>query len=451
MAHHLRNSAYHQLIRRLNKFPQGAPPSRQLLEILKLLFSEQEARWVSLLPLKVFTAEKASRAWGLNPAATRKILDRLCQKALLVDIEQNGSMYYCLPPPMAGFFEFSLMRTRTDIDQKTLAELFYRYINDQEHFARDLFALGDTHMGRVFVHEPRIPDACRMEVLDYERASKVIRSASAIGLSLCYCRHKMAHIDRACQAPLEMCLTLNITAAALIRNGHARAADRTEALDILQRAYDHNLVQFGENVRQQVNFICNCCKCCCEGMIAARRFALFHPVQTSNFLPRFALEQCSGCGQCCKVCPVDALSLAGAGRGSGPGRSTVVFDKTICLGCGLCARVCPAKAVQLAPRAQRTITPLNTAHRVVLMAIERQTLQHIVFDNQVLYSHRALAALLGVIFRLPPIKQILASKQLKSRYLEGLITRLKWQPGPPTPHPASQNLAAGEEQCSISI
>ena len=42
-----------------------------------------------------------------------------------------------------------------------------------------------------------------------------------------------------------------------------------------------------------------------------------------------------------------------------------------------------------------------------------------------LLSHRALAAVLGVILKLPPLKQALASRQLKSRYLEALIVRLK--------------------------
>ncbi len=32
---------------------------------------------------------------------------------------------YVLPPPMAGFFEFSMMRVREDIDQKALSELFH--------------------------------------------------------------------------------------------------------------------------------------------------------------------------------------------------------------------------------------------------------------------------------------------------------------------------------------
>jgi hypothetical protein len=36
-----------------------------------------------------------------------------------------------------------------------------------------------------------------------------------------------------------------------------------------------------------------------------------------------------------------------------------------------------------------------------------------------------LAAVLGVILKLPPIKQAMASQQVKSRYLEALIQRVK--------------------------
>ena len=56
-----------------------------------------------------------------------------------MDIEENGRQVYCLPPPMAGFFEFSLMRVRGDIDQKVLSELYYQYINIEEDFIKDLF------------------------------------------------------------------------------------------------------------------------------------------------------------------------------------------------------------------------------------------------------------------------------------------------------------------------
>jgi hypothetical protein len=64
-------------------------------------------------------------------------------------------------------------------------------------------------------------------------------------------------------------------------------------------------------------------------------------------------------------------------------------------------------------------------HKAVVMAIERGSLQHLIFDNRVLFSHRALAAVLGVLLNLPPIKQAMASQQIKSRYFEHLIRRMQ--------------------------
>ena len=57
------------------------------------------------------------------------------------------------------------------------------------------------------------------------------------------------------------------------------------------------------------------------------------------------------------------------------------------------------------------------------MAIERGSLQNLVFDNQLLRSHRALAAFFGAILKLPPAKRLLATEQVRSRYLEELIRR----------------------------
>jgi len=71
------------------------------------------------------------------------------------------------------------------------------------------------------------------------------------------------------------------------------------------------------------------------------------------------------------------------------------------------------------------ITPLNTAHRTVVMGIERGKLQDLIFDNRALASHRAMAAILGVILKLPPLKQVMASQQMKSRYLDNLLSSRK--------------------------
>ena len=426
MAHTTLKTSYSELVDRLNRFPQGAPTSDLLFNILSMLFSEEEAGLVSLIPIKPFTAKKAARIWHKSLVETQKILDELAGRSILVDIEQNGKTTYVLPPPMAGFFEFSMMRVRHDIDQKLLSELFYQYLNVEEDFIRELFTQGETQLGRTFVSEPALSEQNALHVLDYERASEVIETASHIGVGRCYCRHKMEHLGKACDAPQDICMTFNTTAASLTKHGAARAIDKQECHDLLQKAYDHNLVQFGENVREQVNFICNCCGCCCEAMIAARRFAIMNPVHTTNFIPVIDEATCNGCGKCVNVCPVEAMTLISANDPHKPKKKKARLNEEICLGCGVCIGSCnKLHSLALESRPKRVITPLNGTHRAVVMAIERGKLQNLIFDNHVLWSHRAMAGVLGAILKLPPIKRVMASQQLKSHYLENLISRVE--------------------------
>ena len=423
MAHHASRSVYDRLTERLNRFPQGAPPAESLFEILKLLFSEKEAALVALLPIRPFTAAEAARRWKTGEAEARNVLEALAGRAILLDWEGKEGTVYVLPPPMAGFFEFSMMRVRADLDQKALAELFYQYLNVEEDFVRALFAGGETQLGRAFVHEPALSAENDLHVLDFERASEVVKTATTRAIGLCYCRHKMAHLGRACDAPQDICMTFNTSAQALVRHGHARAVDVAEGLDLLAQARARGLVQFGENVREGVNFICNCCGCCCEALIAARRFAAAHPIQTTPFLPVVAEADCSGCERCVRACPVEALAAVSANDPKRPKRTVARLDEERCLGCGVCVPACREGALTLTARASRRLTPLNGAHRAVLMAVERGTLQELVFDNRLLWSHRAMAALLGAVLKLPPAKRLLATGQVRSRYLEALVRR----------------------------
>ena len=425
MAHQntIKYNSYQKLTERINLFPQGAVATDLLYNILKILFSEREAGLVSLLPIKPFNAKKASVIWKIKETEASKILNDLADRGILLDTENRGDILYSMPPPMAGFFEFSLMRYRNDIDQKTLSELFYQYMNVEEGFIKDLFTNGETQLGRVFVNEEVLSGENALHVLDYERASEVIKTASSIGIGVCYCRHKMEHIGNNCTAPMEICMTFNGSADSLTRHGIAKKIEVSEGIDLLQKARDFNLVQFGENVQENVNFICNCCGCCCEALIAARKFGFLNPVHTTNFIPSVIEENCNGCGKCVSLCPVEAMTLVSSNEPDKPLKKKAKLNQEICLGCSVCLKGCEKKAIRLSSRKERVITPVNSVHRVVLMAIERGKLQNLIFDNRVLLSHRAMAAVLGVILKLPPLKQALASQQFKSRYLVELIRR----------------------------
>jgi ferredoxin len=421
MSHVTLKNSYQTLSDRLNLFPQGAPPSELLFRILEVLFTSDEAALVALLPIRPFNAGAAAKVWKKPVAESRKILETLASKGMLLDMEMRGEQIFVLPPPMAGFFEFSMMRMGNGYDQKLLAELFYQYLNVEEDFVRNLFAGGETQIGRVFVSEQALGTDNTLTVMDYERASEVIQTAQQMGVGACYCRHKMEHMGKTCSAPMDICMTFSGTAQSLIKHGIARKVDAKEGMDLLDQAIEHSLVQFGENVQDKVAFICNCCGCCCEAMLAAKRFAVLNPISTTNFLPEVNTESCNGCGKCVETCPVEAMALVSAGDPHKPKHKKARLDEDLCLGCGVCVRACPNGGISLKARKQRVITPVTTAHRAVLMAIERGKLQNLIFDNQAHWNHRAMAAVLGVILKLPPVKQIMASKQMKSRYLEQLM------------------------------
>ncbi|ADQ14628.1 4Fe-4S dicluster domain-containing protein [Halanaerobium hydrogeniformans] len=418
MSHKTAKKSYENLVERLNKFPQGAPPSKTLYEILAMLFSEKEAEIVAQLPIKPFTADEAAKILKIDKTESEKILNELATRAILLDSQNKDKKYYILPPPMAGFFEFSMMRTRNDINQKLLAELYYQYLNVEEDFIKDLFLGGETKLGRVYVNEKVLSRDNLVHILDFEKASHIIKTADYIGISTCYCRHKMHHLDKACSAPLDICMTFNNTADSLIRHDHARRVESSECLELLHKAYENNLVQCGENVKNNPSFICNCCGCCCEALVAAKEFGALHPIQTTHYLAELTNNKCSQCQKCLSICPVNAISEIEDEEGK-----KIVVDKELCLGCGVCLRTCPENNIKLKRRKEKIITPVNSVHRTVMMAIERGKLQNLIFDKQVFASHRAMAAVISAVLKLPPIKQIMANKQLKSKYLAKMIKK----------------------------
>ncbi len=432
MGHVTTRDAYKNLEERINWFTQGAPPSETLYKILQVLYTEKEAKWVALLPVRPFTRKQAAKVWGTTEAKAEKLLDHLCEKALLVDSNYRGQRRFVMPPPMAGFIEFALMRTRGDIDQKYLSQLYFQYMNVEEDFVKDLFFATETKLGRVFVQEPVLANDKMNHILDYERAAHIVEEAKYIGLGMCYCRHKAYHAGHPCEmdAPWDVCLTFDNVARSLAEHGgYTKLISKEEAMDALTRSYESNLVQIGENVREHPAFICNCCGCCCEALQAARRFSPMQPVATTNYLPEVSEEKCVGCGKCEKICPILAITIDKENRKNLPEgtkeKRTAKIDTEICLGCGVCARNCPTKAISLKRRPIQVITPVNSTHRFVLQAIEKGTLQNLIFDNQAFASHRAMAAVFGTILKLPPLKQALASKQFKSVYLDKLLSMQK--------------------------
>jgi ferredoxin len=115
------------------------------------------------------------------------------------------------------------------------------------------------------------------------------------------------------------------------------------------------------------------------------------------------------------------MGMVSANDPDRPKRHRAKLDQEMCLGCGVCVRNCPQDAIHLRPRPERVITPVDSVQRVVMMAIERGKLQNLIFDNQALTSHRAMAAIFGAILGFASVKQALAGRQVRSLYLERIL------------------------------
>ena len=339
----------------------------------------------------------------------------MADKGLVMDFEHRGKITYILSPTVIGFFEFAFMRVRSDLPQKEIAQHMVAYAHDEPDFARSVFA-GKTQVGRTLVHEDAVDPADLTRILDYERATHIVKEAKAWAVSLCYCRHVMEHEGKACAKPMEVCTTLNSAADYVIRHGLGRRISREEALDIFARTREEGLVHIGDNVQKRPAFVCHCCGCCCAMLSAINRFKMFDAVVTSPF------EAAFDAGQMQRVRAVreKVPRVRDPDRGGAERRRRRPWIPRVCLGCGVCKPACARGALSMAARKERMIVPETAWQRAVVMAIERGKFQNLLFDDFDRLDHAVLRAVTRIVVGLPPVKKALLSQQVQSRFFRAL-------------------------------
>jgi ferredoxin len=412
---------YRLLQQRLDQQLTGAPKSPTFMKILRLLFSEEEAQVARRLPSRPTALDSLSRKLAIPSDELEARLTEMAQRGLVIDLECNGQRYFALPPVVIGFYEFTFMRFRDNVPMADLARLFEDYMKKDDRFTRGAFQ-GRTQIGRSLVREETLPQDGETEILDWERASRIITSASSVALSLCACRHKADHLGKACEQPQETCLTLNYAADAAVRGGFGRRITTDEAMDVLRQCKELGLAQTADNVQRKVTYICNCCGCCCGLMDAIKTFGIHKAVVTSNWISEIDAARCKACKKCAKACPAGAIDIV-AEEKQGQIRRWAERDEALCLGCGVCGTACKFGAIAMKPRPQRVYTPETIFDKRISMAIERGKLSHLIFDSPERLSHRAMGRVITVLEKSPPFKAAMAVRSLRSKFLSALVAR----------------------------
>jgi ferredoxin len=251
----------------------------------------------------------------------------------------------------------------------------------------------------------------------------MVAEAGSLSEGICHCRHIKEHLGQRCAMPITHCLSLGTGADYLVGAGLAKRIDQARALEILAYSRANDMVMMADNVREKPTFICNCCKCCCEMLWGFRTLREQPRLVTSNFVARVSAQECSGCGNCAKACPVEVIDLVPA-EPTPKHRSrkqAAQVNEGLCLGCGVCHRQCKTKALRLHPTGERVHTPATLIEKLMVQALERGKIQHFIFDDPSKITHRALGAVLSALVNLPPSKKLLAQKQIKSRVMQLLL------------------------------
>jgi len=416
---------YRDLLERLDKGQVGMPEPTHpharegWQEILEILFTPEEAALAAKMPLAPADLATISKRVGVPHEELGRRLDVMADKGIVMDLVSatTGKTKYMLSPPVVGFFEFSLMRAKDLIPKKRMAEALDAYTHGDVAFAKEVFG-SDTVVGRAMVHENVLGEDQLPDVLDWERATAVIEGSEHLAVALCYCRHKAEHLGTRCDVPMETCLSANAGAEYIIRRGFGRRVERSEAMDILVEARENGLVQIADNVRNRPTYICNCCGCCCGQLQAINEYDL-PAVNPSAFRAAPDLERCKGCSRCSRACPIGAITMAPE-RVSAQRKNDLEprVDPDRCIGCGVCVGACGKNhAMHMERRPERPYVPASTVERSVRMALERGRLSEFIVDQSEARGSRFMTQVVRAICDLPATKRLLATEQVKSRFL----------------------------------
>ena len=341
---------YRQLMEKLTMqsfLPESGP---KLIEILKIIFTPEEAALALGLPFLVTDVEEIAQSLGREVGEILPLLEQMADKGLVYAGEKEGRKRYQLLVLFPGMIELQFMgeqRAKAEPGRVKLARVFDTFYHDimkgltsgkgeegSRHFFRSI-----TPYSRVIPVESDV--SLQSAIQPYEVVSSYIEDSKDMAIGNCYCRTIKGLLGEACEAPVNVCMVFGPFARYTIDRGFARRADRSRMQEALQQSEEAGLVHVSDNVQDKINYICNCCGCCCGFLQAISRYRIPNSVAASRFLAVVDTEACTGCEACIDRCQTKAIRAE---------KDVVAIEQKWCIGCGLCVSACPTDAISLKER-----------------------------------------------------------------------------------------------------
>lgn len=345
---------YERLQAMLDSHPSTAPKTETFMEILKILFSPEEARVALSMSFKARDVADIARDASLPEEKTKSLLEEMANKAIIFAKKKDEKLQYGLVPTIPGLFEFPFMKGKTTPVQETLAKLWERYHREALGAS---FSGNPTPLMRVVAVEKSFSPKSRVH--PFEEVRHLIENATYIALTQCACRVSLEK----CNKPKDVCLIFDGAAEFLVERGYARKATKDEATDALKRSEEAGLVHTSNNSQDRATLICNCCPCCCTVLRGRTELNHPHAFEPSRFEAKADAALCTGCAVCAEErCPVKVITMKG---------DIAAVDAARCIGCGLCVTGCTAGAIALVERKNIPVTPASVIEMGIKVAQEK--------------------------------------------------------------------------------
>lgn len=353
------------------------PVNKTLIEILKLLLTEDELDFINAFKRKSSqTMEQLKNSSKLPETQILSFVKGLAKKGFIFNQPSSKGLmiYRLLPLLMVGAFEYLYMKKieHNEVDKK-LAKMFSDYFEETRDFIQDNYdqilpvfekmlpldrtmpILAKTIQGdeiNLSINEEiEVPEEV---ILPTQKVEELIEKFDDISVGHCFCRHHRDLLGKPCKHTelRENCFTFGKSARYIAEQGFGRSISKEEALDIMKKSEDDGLVHKAfhphSNISKAETSICNCCKDCC-GTLEWWRMGIVALINSTNFLSQVDQNLCSGCGTCVEKCPVDAIELNDS--------DIAEVNAEYCLGCGVCAHFCPENAIILLEGMRKVYVP----------------------------------------------------------------------------------------------
>jgi len=264
---------------------------------------------------------------------------------------KTGEKHYSSALLAVGIFEYQVGR------------LTREFMEDFEQYMEEGFRNQFSETATPQLRTIPIKQSIKAEnfVSTYDDVTRLIETLHPISVSNCICREGKELLGKPCSHTRETCFQFGGAARHYIEQGLGREVGSDEALAIIKKSQEEGLVLQPGN-SQKPFAICCCCGCCCEMLINMKRLPDPSKHFSSNHYSLVAADECTGCGSCVEICPMDAIEMV---------KDISRIDLQRCIGCGVCVPQCPVEAISLQKKPAEKVPPGNTVEMFMKIMHEK--------------------------------------------------------------------------------